>query len=509
MIRSNLPESYARSAARVVARCALVALACAVPFASGCPEPQVATNAPTPCTEDGRKWTKRAAGEYKAGDLGEANDSVQNALKFCGDEAESHLVAGRIALARLDFPAAIKALDGVEGSEASSLRARAFWYSDDLEGTAEELSNALEDPDFKDPWAKPVRELAGAQGAGRHPFKIKEGASRLVEIKMPRDLGYALMVPIEIDGQPTMALAVTGVPELVLDSKARTGPGWVSVKFASTTGDKSLEMRDVPALVQDLTPYTSNQTVPIGALIGVNLLRRLHVTFDRRADQFIIRSEEPPHPPPTLFTPVEVAYVRGGGMVVRGTMRQEFEVTSGLWINTGDPWTLALPDPTWKQIGVDPKALGTYAGTQHGKITDVHVGVLDLGPVESVAGIADVDTKLGQLDIDTVGAMGVGFLTALRVTIADGGRTLWLETDPDTSAVLAPPVPGTATGAVGVPAATSSAAPAASTAAPAASTAKPPAASSSSAAPPKASASSTAAPPKATGAPPAPKASAK
>jgi hypothetical protein len=158
---------------------------------------------------------------------------------------------------------------------------------------------------------------------------------------------------------------------------------------------------------------------------------------------------------------VPVTYVRGGGMVVRSTLRKEFEMTAGLWVDTGSPWSLALPDPTWKKLGVDPTSLPTYSGLAHGRVTDVRLGGLDLGPVESVQGISGVEDKLGQLDVEVMGAMGVAFWTALRVTIADGGRTLWIETDEDTSAVLAPPVPTTGP-LVGPPSGSSSATPAAS-----------------------------------------------
>ena len=459
--------SHETTTSRWITRSFALLFVAATPFASGCPEPTDATSQKE-CTAEGqktaKKWMKRAGDDYKSGDLDDANDSITSAVNGCPSDGEIRLMAARIALARLDFKGALGALENVDGSEAASLRARAYWYSDDLTHTAEELSAALEDPDFKDPWAKPVRELAGTQGSGRHPFQLREGSARLVEMHMPRDLGYALMLPIEIDGQSTMALAVTGVPEVILDSKTRTNPGWVSVKFG--TADRWMEYRDVPALVNDLTPYTASQQVPIGALIGVNFLRRLHLTFDRRGDQFIIRKEEPP--PPPAFTRVPVAYVRGGGMIVRGTLKKEFEITSGLWVNTGDPFTLALPDPTWKKLGVDPSTLPTYASLAHGKLTDVRIGGLDLGPVESVAGISGIEDKLSQIDVDVVGAMGVGFLTAMRVTIADGGRALWLETDEDTSMVLAPPVPtsGSVSAPPPVPTANSSAAPATTTTAP-------------------------------------------
>ena len=431
-------------------RVATVALVAVAPLAfGGCPGAE-SPDGSAPCSASAVKWMKRAADDYAHEDLDDANDSSKKAVEGCPDSPEIRTIAARIALARLDFKTAAKALEGVAGSEAASLRARAFWYGDDLQHAAEELATALDDPDFKDPWAKKVQELAGTQGSGRHPFEVREGGSRLVEVKMPRDLGYALMVPIEIDGQPVMALVVTGVPEVILDSKARSNPGWVSLKFTSTDHpDRTLEMRDVPALVQDLTPYTANQQVPIGALLGVNLLRRLHLTFDRRADQFIVRKEEPP--PPPAMTRIPVTYVRGGGMVVRMTLKKDFELTSGFWVDTGSPWTLALPDPTWKKIGIDPSGLASFGGSQHGKVTDVRLGGLDLGPVESLAAVSGVDEKLQQLDVETAGAAGIQFLTAMRVTMADGGRMLWVETDEDTSSVLAPPLPLGGAGSVSPP----------------------------------------------------------
>lgn len=427
-----------RSLRHLVGAASLVALATAF---FGCPEsgtttgPRVPT-ASGPCDSVCRKWVKRASDELRSGELTEADDSIKKAQGLSSDDPEAKLVAGRIALARLDWVGAVKALSGLPTSESAGLRARAYWYADDLQHTAEELSHALEDPDYKDPWAKPVRELAGS-GNGRRPFELTEQSARLIEVKMPRDLGYALMIPCEIDGTATVALAVTGVPEVILDSKGRSNPGWVTFKFTSQNGERSMEFRDVPAMVQDLSAYTQSQTVPVGALIGMNFLRRMHVTIDRRADQFILRKEEPPTPP--SLTKLPVSYVRGGGMVVRATMRQGFELTTGLWVDTGSTYALTLPDPTWAKLGVDPKSLPMVSGHLRGRLSDVHLGGLDLGAVDASAGELGLDEKLKQMEeLDVAGAMGGGFLAAMRVTMVDGGRTLWLETDPDTTNVLAP-----------------------------------------------------------------------
>ncbi|MGZ3449853.1 MAG: hypothetical protein ACXVEF_09655 [Polyangiales bacterium] len=413
-----------------------------LPAFIGCPEPTVPGGGKGgPRSDKANQWFKRANEELSALDLEEAKDSIKQAQTAAPGDAEIGILAGRIALARLDFPEAQKSLEGIEGSEASGLRARAFWYGDDLPHAAEELSHALEDPNFKDSWAKPVRELAGTQGTGRKPFTVKDNSARLVEIRMPRDLGTVLEIPCEVDGQATVAIIDTGVPEVILDTKSRSSPGWVSFKFSSADGTRSIEVRDVPSFVQDLSPFTKGQTVPVGAVLGMNFLRRLHLTFDRLADQIVIRREEPP--PPPAMTRVPTGFFNGGGMLIRSTVRKEFEISSALWVNTGTDVPLAFPDAIWKRVGIDVKNLTTTNGQTVGRLTNVRVGPLDVGPADAHAGIPQLEEALARFKgIDVMGQVGMNFLTGFRVTFAEGGRALWLETDQNTPLVIAPPQSG-------------------------------------------------------------------
>lgn len=413
-----------------------------LPAFMGCPEPTTPNGGKGgPRSDKANQWLKRATEELSALDLEEAKDSIKQAQTAAPGDAEISVLAGRIALARLDFKEAQKSLEGVEGSEAAGLRARAFWYGDDLPHAAEELSHALEDPNFKDNWAKPVRELAGTQGTGRKPFTVRDTSARLVEIRMPRDLGTVLVVPCEIDGQATVAIVDTGVPEVILDTKSRSSPGWVSFKFASSDGSRSIEVRDVPSFVQDLSPFTKGQTVPVGAVLGMNFLRRLHLTFDRLADQIIIRRDEPPAP--AAMTRVPTGFFNGGGMLFRATVRKEFEISSALWVNTGTDIPLAFPDPIWKRIGIDTKNLPTTNGQTVGRLTNVRVGPLDVGPADAHAGIPQLEDAIARFKgIDVMGQVGMNFLTGFRVTFAEGGRALWLETDQNTPLVIAPPQGG-------------------------------------------------------------------
>ncbi len=408
---------------------------------SGCP---VESTTPAslkpklPLTEVAQKWLKRASESYRAADVADAEDSIKMGLELAKKEnledRELRLVAGRIDLARLDFHQAESDLADVPGSEAAGLRARAYWYDGDLQHATDELTRALEDPEFKDPWAKPVRELAGSQGAGRKPFTISDGGARKLDVKMPRDLYPALMVPCEIDGQSVLALIDTGVPEVVLDKATHTNPAWVTIKFANA--DRTFEVRDVPTLIDDLSGYTQQNQVPIRAILGVNLLRRLHLTFDRRADQLVLRHDDPP--PPPVYSRADVLYVRGGGMTVRSTARKEFELTSSLWLDSGAVWPVAFVDETWRKLGVDVARMPLSGEVKFERLLDFRVGALDLGPAIAVAGAPQLEEKLKQIDVDVIGGVGMGFLSGLRVTVADQGRALWLETDEGTSAVINP-----------------------------------------------------------------------
>jgi hypothetical protein len=444
----------------------VVPCALAAPLLTGCPgEPTTAASMKPrqPLTEIAKKWLKRAGESYRAGDLADADDSVKKGLEIAKkenlDERELRLIAGRIDLAKLDFKQAAIDLADVPGSEAAGLRARAFWYEGDLAHTTEELTKALEDPEYKDPWAKPVRDLAGSQGAGRKPFTIADGGVRsLVEMKMPRDLYPALMVQCEIDGQSVLALIDTGVPEVVLDKATHTNPAWVSIKFG--TEERSLEVRDVPTMVDDLSGYTQQNQVPIRAILGVNFIRRMHMTFDRRADQLVFRRADPPAPP--VFSRADVLYVRGGGMTVRSTARKEFELTSSMWLDSGAVWPIAYVDETWKKLGVDVAKMPVSGDVKYERLIDFRVAALDLGPAVGVSGAPQLEEKLKQIDIDVAGGLGMGFLAGLRVTVAEQGRALWLETDEGTSNVLNPqnlPAAKPAATATPEPTTTSSAAP--------------------------------------------------
>src|SRR4030095_14741989 len=113
-------------------------------------------------------------------------------------------------------------------------------------------------------------------------------------------------------------------------------PAWVSLRFAGR-----IEVKDVPAMVQDLSGLSRQMNVPIRALLGVTLLRHLNVTFDYIGGQFIVRTFTPPIPPSA--TRVPIAYVKGGGMILRSALSGDKSAPpAALLLDTSMSYPLAL-----------------------------------------------------------------------------------------------------------------------------------------------------------------------
>ena len=297
----------------------------------------------------------------------------------------------RVALARLDYAEALRFTEGLKGSDARQIRGRAFWYQGDLEQAADELEALLRDPQIKDPWAREVSKLA-RQSQGRRPFAIEGGVVAMIE--MP-PTGPALVVPCELEGEQVLALVATAVGELVVDSNTRREPAWVNLRF----GDR-IEVKDVPALTQDLSPLARQFGAPIKALLGVNLLRHMHVTFDRRGSQFVVRQAEPPAPPDA--TRVPLFYVRGGGMMVRGNVTTKDDQQSPFLVDSTAFYPIALDDALWKRSGanlaslkVDPQGL---PNTKMGELPLFRFGGFDLPQVPALQGVPINDARTALAD---------------------------------------------------------------------------------------------------------------
>jgi len=409
--------------------------------------PQSSTRSPVAA-----KWTDRAKSSYRAGDFEDARDAASHALAVAPADVEVRELAGRVALVRLDFAEALRVTEGLDSTTAHALRGRAFWFSGDIEHAADELEALLTDPQVKDPWAREVAGLA-RRGAGRHPFEMDGGLVGAVEMPRAIDrvpLGAANVVPCELDGERILALVATGTSEVLVDSNSRKDPAWVNLRF------DRLEVKDVPALTQDLSAISRQLGVPIKALLGSQFLRHAHVTFDRRGDQFVVRRQDAPAPPDASRVPLY--YLRGGGMILRATITPRDDDAIALFVDSSRPFPLFLVDGAWKKAGVDPAALTSLPDTpsiKHGTVPIFRVGGFDLAKMPAIAG-ADLGELATVAEIDLGGVIGADLLAFFRVTFEDEGRFMWIEPDPT---LLGPQAPAAPPGAPVPPPAPAPAAP--------------------------------------------------
>lgn len=401
-------------------------------FAAACGD--ATTPGRTPLAD---KWMTRALASYKAGDFEDAKTASESALRAAPSDTAVRTLAARMALVHLDFKRALELTDGVQAQEVHGIRGRAHWYLGDVEQAADELDAALADPNLKDPWAHDVARLART-GHGKHPFSI-EGAV-VAAVPMP-PAGAAMVVPCELEGERILAMVATGSAEVVLDSNSRHEPAWVNLRFGDDQRG-AIEIRDVPALTRDLSALSRQLQAPVKALLGVNLLRRAHTTFDRRGDQFVVRRESATAPPDASRVPLW--YVRGGGMVMRAQVARGTAAAATLFVDSAQAYPLALSDSAWNAAGVDTKSLrpdSQMPKLRGGRVPLFAIGGIELPEVPAYAFAPTITDAIPALDVDVGGVLGAGLLAFFRVTFGDDGRFVWIEPDPT---MLAPTPPSAA-----------------------------------------------------------------
>ncbi len=372
---------------------------------------------------------------------------MQKALAIVPQDPDVRLLAGELALTALDYAEVLRILKGMPGTQAARLRGRALWYKGDLEQAADELESMLNDPEVQDPWAKSIVQLA-RHSAGRNPFELKGAMLSAVEMVHVSPVAPYFVVPVEIDGESALAMITTGAGEVYIDNAQRPEPKWVSsIVFkdpASRDPRQNFEVHDVPALPQDLSGISKELNAPIKAMLGVNLLRHLNVTFDFLGHQFVVRNFAPP--PPPSATRLDLHYARGGGMIVRsglggGKGTADQGPFAAFLIDTSKPFNLALDPAGWKKAGIDSAVLKPVPGDPEQKVREgtlplMHLGAFDLPRVSALAGIPLGDLQK-QTAVDLDGLIGAGLLYPYRCTFADGGRVLWVEDDSAFQANLA------------------------------------------------------------------------
>ncbi|MGH7282389.1 MAG: hypothetical protein ACRELY_12745, partial [Polyangiaceae bacterium] len=164
-----------------------------------------------------------------------------------------------------------------------------------------------------------------------------------------------------------------------------------------------------------------------------------HSTFDRRGDQFVVRKEDPPAPPDASRLPLW--YVRGGGMLLRGSLAKDEKAT--FLVDSSQPYFIALSDPLWKMSGVDAKAIQadpTRPDVRGAQLPLMRLAGFELPQVPALSSAALNNAQAG-VDVDLGGVIGASLISAFRVTFGDEGRFIWMEPDMTQQAQLPPPQP--------------------------------------------------------------------
>ncbi len=368
---------------------------------------------------DAKKWFDRAEYSFKTGDLDDARHAGENALRALPGDARVRLIVARIALAELEFDRALELTRDLPGSQALSIRGRAYWYKGDVEKAADELEILTQDPEIRDPWAKEVAQLARI-GRGRRPFEMSGGLLAITE--MPRVGTTAMLVPVEINGEQSLAMIATDTSEAAIDSKDGVG-SWVSMRFGGR-----VEVSDVPAVGRDLSGLKRQTGAPIKMLIGVNLLRHLRATIDFAGSQFVVRNYEAPAPPEA--TTEHPIFYRGGALVIPAAFGVEASApTASLLVNTSMTYPIALDEAGWKKAGQDTKTFAVVPGggaLRYGNLPLLRIGAFEVPNVPGVLG-APVGELEKAIDVDLDGFAGSGLWATFRLTFADRGRTLFIE----------------------------------------------------------------------------------
>jgi hypothetical protein len=402
------------------------------------------------------QWLTRSQAELRALNLVAATDAANRALEAVGANRNPNAApspasipvrihAAEVALARLDWDGALTVLKGAAGAEAAGLRGRAYWYSGKLEEAAAELDLVLGDPNAKDEWARTVVKLCRS-GIGRKPYSTDGALLGVEEIIRVGAAFPAIVVPVRIDGEDGLALVATAVADVVLDSKGRTEPGWIQLGFG-----ESFEVRDVPALIEDLSGISKAVGAPIKALLGVRTLRQLNATVDFQGHQFVVRGFNPPAP--SQATSLAAANLKGGGLLVPANLGAApalaatgaasnasgavTNVPATLAVDSTAGYPLSLDAAAWARalslIAVDASDASAAGRPATGTSPTGRIARMQLGRVEMtevpVSGALELSQLEGTLHVDVDGALGAGLLAQFRVTFADGGRTLWLEDD--------------------------------------------------------------------------------
>ena len=171
---------------------------------------------------------------------------------------------------------------------------------------------------------------------------------------------------------------------------------------------------------------------PIRVLLGVNLLAtpapdlRLHGRAVRGPKVRGAATARGHRGQAQLRARRRHAAARGGGL---GTA----QTPASLLVDTSIPFPVALDDGGWQKAGVPQSSLRSVpnqGSLRQGIVPLLRLGAFDVPSVPGLVGNEPVKEREAGLGIELDGLVGSGLFASFRVTLVDGGRTMWLEDFP-------------------------------------------------------------------------------
>jgi len=377
----------------------------------------------------GPSWSQRSVAAYLEGDLARASTASASALQLDAADAHALEVAARVALARLDGARAIVVLTDARSPVLVRLRARAHVTQGNLAAALADVES-VDGQEPADGWA--VAMLPVLRAAAGRPGYVLSGAAESTLAYAARAPDALTTVSIEIDGRAVNALVSTAAGAMVVDdSVSRTGTLLARVALGA------LIVENVPALSRDLADVSTAAGVEIGAVIGADLLVRLHATLDGPGRSVTFRAAAAPLPT-TGAQRLDLFAFEGTLLAVRASINDSRPAFFALDNSAALP--VALTMRAVRAAGVDAADLETPPGAPPGvqlyTVPALHLGSTVVEQVPAVVGIVPEDlARIAGTRID--GMLGLFVLGQLVVTFDPEGKSVVLS-QPAPPAAAAP-----------------------------------------------------------------------
>lgn len=382
-----------------------------------------ATTTPAAVSETtGPSWSERAVTAYTQSDLDAAWRASQNALQLDATDTHAMEVAARVSLSRLDAERALATLEHAHGPTLLRLRARANSLRGDYAAVARDLA-AVEGQEPADGWATAMLPLARDAGAGPY-YALTGSATAEVGYEGAAATMPIPIIAVSIDGHATNALIATSASTTVIDDDGHP-TGTVLADF----GIGAVHMRRVPAFARDLSDIEHAVGMPIGAVIGTDILFRLHATLDGPERKLIVRATAPTIPEDALALPFRM--FEGSLLAVQAGLNdgapQYYVLDSAAGL------VLALANVAVQSMNLNVADLPEVPGSPvpNARVVDIETFHLGAAAIEHVPGVTElVPPHLAEIaGLRIYGVIGSQFLGQFQVTFdtENNSVALWVD----------------------------------------------------------------------------------